>query len=210
MKKFLFLSALFLSIQIFGCKCTDLNIENSFKTADFVFIGNIYSVKETPSGYKTLSSLLSSMKIEKIFKSENYDGFYVDQATLFTSQLRSCDYPFNEKGKYLIFGYFDSDLGFIYSERCLATKKISSVSQDELQLLEKLSTDFKQELKNTENPEIIEVLEDSGTPNREINTLKRDLISVQSENKNLKITIIVTSISLILLLIILILKKRKK
>lgn len=210
MKKFLFLFTLFLSVHIFGCKCTDPNIENSFKTADIVFIGNIYSVKETPSGYKTLPSFVSSVKIEKVFKSNNYDGFYVDQATLFTSQIRSCDYLFNEKGKYLIFGYFDSDLGFIYSERCLATKKINSTDQDDLKLLEKMSADFKQESKKTENQNLIEILEDSGTPNREINTLKRELISAQTDNKNLKIIILIISIALILLLLILTKKKTFK
>lgn len=193
-----------------ACKCEAQNIKQSFKSADFVFIGNIQSVTETPSGFKTLQNFISNVKIEKVFKSENYDGFYVDQATLFTSQIRSCDYPFN-KGRYLIFGYIDSDTGFIYSEHCLATKEISFVTQEDFKLLEKLNADFTQELKvkNTKPQELIELLEERNTPNRKINTLDRELSILQSENRNLKILIIGISIVFILVFVFFILKKKK-
>lgn len=195
-----------------ACKCEAQNIKQSFKSADFVFIGDIKSVTETPSGFKTLQNFISNVKIEKVFKSENYDGFYVDQATLFTSQIRSCDYPFNKKGRYLIFGYIDSDTGFIYSEHCLATKEISFVTQEDFKLLETLNADFTQELKvkNAKPQELIELLDELNTPNRKINTLDRELSISQSENRNLKIVIIVISMVFILVFIFLILKRKKK
>lgn len=177
MKRFLFFTILFLSVKMWACKCEAQNIQQSFKSADFVFIGDIQSVKQTPSGFKTLQNFISTVKIEKVFKSENYDGFYVDQATLFTSQIRSCDYPFIEKGRYLIFGYIDSDTEFIYSEHCLATKEMSSVNQEDFKLLEKLNADFTQELKvkNAKPQELIELLDEPNTPNHKIKTLDREL-----------------------------------
>lgn len=209
MSKFIFLFSLLLSVSIFGCKCESLNIEKSFKNADIVFIGNIYSVKQTPSGFKTLQNFISSVKIEKIFKSDNYTGFYQNEATLFSSQLRSCDYPFNKEGKYLIFGYIDSDTGFIYSERCFATADLSLFTSKDLTLLEKLHEKFEQELKaeNNKPAKVESLIEDS--PNRIINNLKLEINTLQFENKNLKSIIFATSILLILLSVVLIIKRRK-
>lgn len=206
MSRLFLLFLLFLSVPIFACKCETLSLEKSFKNADIVFIGNIYSVKQTPSGFKTLQNFVSGVKIEKVFKYDAFDGFYKDEATLFSSQMRSCDYPFNTKGKYLIFGYTDSDTGFIYSSICFSTAELSLFSSDELKLLDKLSENFKQksEIKNNEPVIIKSLIEDS--PDRIINDLKLKINTLESENKNLK-TIILFLGSIFLLTLILVIIK---
>lgn len=172
MSKFSLLFSLLLSTLLFSCKCEALNIERSFENADIVFIGNIDSVKETPSGFKTLQNFISSVKIEKVFKSNEFDGFYQNEASLFSSQIGSCDYQFNKKGKYLIFGYVDSDTGMIYSNLCFATAELDFSTSNDLKRLDKLSENFKQELKIKNNQQIIikSLIEES--PDRVINDLK--------------------------------------
>src|SRR6218665_1532316 len=80
-----------LSANIFACKCENTDIKTSFEQADLVFIGDIYGIFKTPSGFRTFDDYLSKVKIEKIYKLKNYDGFYKSNATLFGSSLRSCD-----------------------------------------------------------------------------------------------------------------------
>jgi len=141
------LFALLFSINILACKCDNVNLKSSFESADFVFIGSVYEVHKTPSGFKTLDNYLSKVQIDKIYKGNNYDGFYTDQATLFGSQLRSCDFIFDEKNQYLIFAFYEPDSGFLYSEQCLYTKKLSDTSAVELQTLAILSKEYQQKLK---------------------------------------------------------------
>ena len=62
------------SISVFGCKCEDLDIKQSFKYAEIVFIGNINDIKKVPSGFKTLQNQLSNVRIGKIYKLDYYDG----------------------------------------------------------------------------------------------------------------------------------------
>lgn len=197
MSRLLLLFYLFLSVHIFACKCETLNLEKSFKNADIVFIGNIYSVKQTPSGFKKLQNFVSSVKTEKVFKYEAFDGFYKDEATLFSSQIRSCDYPFNTKGRYLIFGYIDSDTGFIYSNMCFSTAELDFFNSNDLKLLDTLSANFKQELKikNSEPIIIKTLIEDS--PDRIINDLKLEINILESKNKKLKFIVFIISVVLI-------------
>ena len=100
--KFLIL-LFFVSIKIWGCKCADSDLKKSFEDSEFVFIGEIYDVVSVPSGYKTLDDFLSKVKIEKIYKDNSFAEFYKDKATIFASQLRSCDYIFDRKGDYQSF-----------------------------------------------------------------------------------------------------------
>lgn len=198
-----------ISTNTFACKCETLDIKKSFENADFVFIGNIYSVQQTPSGFKTLQNFISSVKIEKIFKSDQFDGFYTDQATLFSSQIRSCDYPFNKTGKYLIFGYIDSDTGFVYSNICFATKELNLISSSDLKQLNQLSENFKQELKTKNSQPIVvkSLIEDS--PDRIINDLKLKISTLESENSRLNIVTFVISGLFILSLIISVIKRKR-
>lgn len=208
MSRLFLLFLLFLSVPIFACKCETLSLEKSFKNADIVFIGNIYSVKQTSSGFKTLQNFVSGVKIEKVFKYDAFDGFYRDEATLFSSQLRSCDYPFNTKGKYLIFGYIDSDIGFIYSDICFSTAELDFFNSNDLKQLDKLSENFKQELKikNSEPVIIKSLIEDS--PDRIINDLKLQINLLESKNKNLKLIVSILGIAFFSVIILLMIKRK--
>lgn len=208
MSRLFLLFLLFLSVPIFACKCETLSLEKSFKNADIVFIGNIYSVKQTSSGFKTLQNFVSGVKIEKVFKYDAFDGFYRDEATLFSSQLRSCDYPFNTKGKYLIFGYIDSDTGFIYSDICFSTAELDFFNSNDLKQLDKLSENFKQELKikNSEPVIIKSLIEDS--PDRIINDLKLQINLLESKNKNLKLIVSILGIAFFSVIILLMIKRK--
>lgn len=213
--KFLLLT-LFFSIKILACKCNgEPNLKNSFESADFVFIGNIYGVNEVPSGYKTSKNILSSVKIEKIYKSNYYDGFYQNNATLYGSPLRSCDILFTQKDKYLVFAYYDDDTGFLYSDNCLYTKKLNEISENELKILNNLSEKFYAELKNQNTKELtpeqlenLDILVEEPIPTRKINQLNKEINEIKSENKNLKIAIGILSF-LCLILGVLIIRKRK-
>lgn len=208
MSRILLLFSLFLSVHIFACKCETLSLEKSFENAGIVFIGNIYSVKQTPSGFKTLQNFVSSVKIEKVFKYDVFDGFYQNEATLFSSQIRSCDYPFNTKGRYLIFGYIDSDTGFIYSDICFSTAELDFFDSNDLKQLDKLSENFKQELKIKNNEPVIikSLIEDS--PDRIMNDLKLQINLLESKNKNLKLIVSILGIAFILTLIFLMIKRK--
>lgn len=125
-------------------------------------VGSIFEVHKTPSGFKILDNYLSKVQIEKIYKGNSYDGFYTDQATLFGSQLRFCDLIFDEKNQYLIFAFFEPDTGFLFSEHCLYTKKLSDISPDEIKTLDFLSQDYQQKSKfesskisNTDDFEVV-------------------------------------------------------
>ncbi|WP_179471294.1 hypothetical protein [Chryseobacterium sp. H1D6B] len=150
---------------------------------------------------------MGRVKIEKIFKLNNDDGYYQNEASLFTSPIRSCDYPFTKKEKFLIFAYIDSDTGFLYSERCLATKELNLVTEEDIKLLEKLSSQFKNDLKskNTVDPAAYDLLD---IPDRTINKLKGELSRSKIENKNLKIA--AGSISAVTFILVILILKRKR
>ncbi len=213
--KFLFLTLIF-SIKILACKCNgEPELKRSFETADFVFIGNIYGVNEVPSGFKTLKDVLSNVKIEKIYKSNYYDGYYQNEATLYGSPLRSCDILFSEKGKYLVFAYYDEDTGFLYSDNCFYTKKLTEISDNEIKTLDNLSRKFYAELKiqnskelTAEELENLDILLEPVIPTRKINKLKKEIVAIETENKNLKIALWILSF-LTLLLGIFVIWKRK-
>lgn len=206
----------FFSIKILACKCNgEPNLKSSFENADFVFIGNVYTVNEVPSGFKTAKNILSSVKIEKIYKSNYYEGFYQTDATLYGSSLRSCDILFTKKDKYLIFAYYDDDTGFLYSDNCFYTRNLNQISESELKNLDKLSNEFNSKLKienskelTTEQLENLDIVVELPTPNRKINKLKKEISETKLENKTLKFVIGVLS-SLILILSVFIIWKRK-
>ncbi len=50
--------ALLFSINILACKCDNISLKNSFESADMVFVGTIFDVSRTPSGFKTLDYFL--------------------------------------------------------------------------------------------------------------------------------------------------------
>ncbi|TXF78976.1 hypothetical protein [Chryseobacterium sp.] len=206
-----------ISINIFGCKCSgEPDLKSSFINADFVFIGNVYAVSEVPSGFKTAHNVLSSIKIEKTYKSNYYEGFYQDNATLFGSPLRSCDILFTEKGKYLIFAYYDEDTGFLYSDNCFYTKKLKEITPAELIFVDKLSNNFKEEariqnLKNLSADYSEDIIMDLTTPSRRINKLKKEISEIEDERRNLKIIagILVTLTILSVSVLIISWRKRK-
>lgn len=215
--KFIFF-ALFFSIKILACKCNgnpDLKI--SFENADFVFIGNIYEINEVPSGYKNAKNILSSISIEKNYKSNHYDEFYQNDATIFGSPQNSCDILFTEKGKYLIFAYYDDDTGFLYSDQCFYTKKLSEISAEELNTLENLSKTFNKNIKkeitkksSSEELENIDILVDTPTPNRKINSLKKDTSKIRSENTTMKLLLGITTSIILGIIVYAVIKTLKK
>lgn len=139
--KFLILSFL-ISVKSFGCKCENMSIQESFKYADFVFTGKVYDIVEIPSGFKTLNNYLSKIQVRKIYKSEAYGEFYKKNATLFSSQLRSCDLFYNKNTEYLIFGYIEPDTGLLYSEFCTYTRPLKNVTKDDLKILQELEKEY--------------------------------------------------------------------
>ncbi|MDQ1097575.1 MULTISPECIES: hypothetical protein [Chryseobacterium] len=86
-----------------------MSIQKSFKYADFVFIEKVYDIVQIPTGFKTLNNYLSKIQVKKIYKSNAYEDFYKKDATLFSSQLRSCDLFYDKNTEYLIFGYIKPD-----------------------------------------------------------------------------------------------------
>lgn len=186
------LITLLFSINILACKCDNVSLKSSFESADFVFTGRVFDVQKVPSGFKTLDNYLSKVQIKKIYKGNNYDDFYTDLATLFGSQLRTCDLIFNEKGDYLIFAYYEPDTGFLFSEQCLYTKKLSDISPDEFKTLEFLSQSYQQKLKldslkNSNNDDFELVVDDIfNPPNRKIIRLNNEIKALKEENSNQK------------------------
>lgn len=213
--KFLII-AIFISNYILACKCENLDLKTSFKSADFVFSGTIYDVLKSPSGFRTLDNYLSKVKIDKIYKSSNYDEFYKSNATIFASEIRSCDIIFDKKGQYLIFAYYEPDTGFLYSEQCLFTKAMKLVTNDDLKLLDKLSEYHLKELKiknakpiDVENIELI-INDFSNQPNRKIKKLENENEQLKTNNKVYRIGIVIISTILLLITAILVIFKIKR
>ena len=201
-----------ISINIFGCKCEDLDIKQSFKYSEIVFIGKINDIKKAASGFKTLQNQLSNVKIEKIYKLDFYDDFYNENsfATIFSSQLRSCDIFFDNNKDYLIFGYIEPDTGFIYSEYCFKTKPLNEITKNELELLEKLKVEHQIDIEkaNKNNETIVDLNYEGNVPNKQIERQKRDIDLLSEKNNFLKIIIYSISALFLILLIIIIVKKK--
>jgi hypothetical protein len=212
--KFLLLS-FFLPLHISACKCAnEPTIKDSFTSATLVFIGEVYDVSEAPNGYKTSMNTLSKVKISKVYKPDVYENFYNENATLFHSQLRSCDILFSEKGKYLIFAYISKDTGFLYSDRCLVQKRLDQVTDEELKELQKLSNDYQAQLKtpNTTNtPTIADDLidEDFNVSENMIGKHLKELADIRNENKNLKISAFFSIIVILIFLIMILILRRR-
>lgn len=197
--KFLIL-LFFVSIKIWGCKCADSDLKKSFEDSEFVFIGEIYDVVSVPSGYKTLDDFLSKVKIEKIYKDNSFAEFYKDKATIFASQLRSCDYIFDRKGKYLIFANYEPDTGFLYSSQCFYIKPFTEVSKDEWELLSKLGLSHRNsDVKNVNEGNIELVIDDLfNQPNRKITNLQQENEKLSKDNKTYRLVSIISILLLIL------------
>ena len=200
------LFALLFSINIFACKCENMSLKQSFESADFVFTGRVFDVQKVPSGFKYLDSYLSKVEIKHVYKGNNYDGFYTNQATVFGSQLRSCDLIFDENGDYLIFAYYEPDTGFLFSEHCLYTKKLSDISPAEIKTLVFLSQNYYQKLKldslkNSTNDDVELLIEDPfNQPNRKINRLNNEIKALREQSSNQKLLIIIIGFISVLLL----------
>lgn len=213
MKLRLLLLSLFVFVKISACKCGYTpTLQSSFKSADFVFIGEIEGITEVPSGFKTSQNILSKVRINKVYKYDYNDTSYKETATIFASPIRSCDVSFTEKGKFLIFAYFEEDTGFLYSSHCLLQKRLDQLSPEELKELEILSRDNKN---RSENPEIstgniTELIDDSSTPNRKINELKQEIADISRQNSRYTIIIYVSTFAIAMLLMTLILVWRRK
>ena len=202
------------SISVFGCKCEDLDIKQSFKYAEIVFIGKINDIKKVPSGFKTLQNQLSNVRIGKIYKLDYYDGLYLENtsATIFSSQLRSCDLFFDQNKEYLIFGYIEPDTGFIYSEYCFKTKPFSEVTQKDLELLEKLEKEHEIEVEkaNQEDKVIFDLNYEGNVPNKQIERQKRDIDLLMHQNELLKISLYSVLAILIFLIFIIFMKRKRR
>lgn len=216
-KSIILFVTILISTNIFACKCENPDIKTSFERADFVFIGDIYDVLRTPSGFKNVDDYLSKVKIGKIYKSNNYDGFYKNNATIYASQLRSCDIIFDEKGKYLIFAYNEPDTGFLFSQQCMNTKKLNLASKEDLKTLDILSHSYFEKLKienskpiDVDNIEIV-IDDNFNQPNRKMIRLNNENEQLKIENKNYKTWILVIStISLFITVILLFVKFKSK
>ncbi len=208
-QKWLVLCSMLWSIPAFACKCNHQDIESSFKSADFVFVANIYStVNEFPGLQQNNPILLSRAKIVKSYKSPSEFSFYqTKEVTLLSSSLDTCDYPFVAHGKYLIFGFLDSDSEFVYSSHCLSTKVFSELSTAELATLSRLATEYKNASQNSTQVDenLVEIVD--WNSNRKMNTLLLENKGLIMENKILKYSLILITV---LGLIALFLTMRKK
>lgn len=165
-----------------------------------------------PSGFKTIDDFLSKVKIGKIYKDNDFAEFYKDQATIFASQLRSCDYIFDKKGKYLIFANYEPDTGFLHSSQCFYIKPFKDVSKDEWKLLNKLSSNVKNsELKKVDEENIDIIADDLfNQPNRKIMNFQLENERLNKSNiRYIVFTVISTSL-MMLILFVGIFKKNKK
>ncbi|UKB80317.1 hypothetical protein [Chryseobacterium sp. MEBOG07] len=206
---------LLFSLEILACKCNgEPTLKSSFENADFVFIGEVYDVTEVPSGFKTAQNILSKVKINKIYKSDYYDEFYAQSATLFGSPLHSCDVLFTEKGKYLIFAYDEKDTGLLYSSQCFIQKRLDQLSPKELKELESLSAEYKKlaERSNASNHNKITdlVVDDFNQSDRKINEQKKEIATLIQQNSRYKIIIYISTFVIIMLLIALIILRKKQ
>lgn len=207
-RKFVILLIL-VSVKIFGCKCEEMNIQESFKYADYVFIGKVYEITQSPSGFKTINNFFSKVNIEKVYKLNAYSEFYNKTATLFSSQLRSCDLFYDNNTEYLVFGYIEPDTGLIYSEFCTQTKPLKNVLKSDLKTLEKLKIEYLEKDKNIViKPAVEEIDMFINQPNILIDKLRRKTDfaqlryeKIKTENKYLK-TALVVIIGIIVILII--------
>lgn len=196
--KLLILSFL-ISVKLFGCKCENMSIQESFKYADFVFTGKVYDIIQIPSGFKNLHDYLSKIQVKKIYKSNAYEDFYKKEATLFSSQLRSCDLFYDKNTEYLIFGYIEPDTGLLYSEFCTYTKPLKNITKDELKIVQDLANEYVNHDKNVVLKPVIEDIQlETNQPDMYTKKLKRkaDLAEsrykvLKSENRNLKILLCV-------------------
>ncbi|KAA0127400.1 hypothetical protein FY557_13575 [Chryseobacterium sp. SN22] len=192
--KLLILSFL-ISVKLSGCKCENMSIRESFKYADFVFTGKVYDIIQVPSGFKTLNSYLSKIKVNTIYKSEAYGEFYKKDAVLFSSPLRSCDLSYDKNTEYLIFGYIEPDTGLLYSEFCTYTRPLKNVTKDELKILQDLGKEYVNQDEDVVLKPFIEDFElEPNKPDIYIKKLKRkaDLDesryeALKTEHRNLKI-----------------------
>lgn len=210
-QKWAVLLAILTSTAVFACKCSHQDIKSSFEAADFVFIAEIYSAgNEFPSVQPNNPNLLSKAKLYKTFKSPLDPNYFTTQeVTLFTSSLDTCDYPFFNNGKYLVFGFLDPDSYFIYSSHCLSTKPLSEVSDTDLALLKRLTAEsriVKEDSKDLQEY-LIEILDDQS--NRKMNTLILENKGFSTENKYLKYTLALTLLMLVSAFIYLYLRKRR-
>lgn len=202
MKTFLVSFFLLFSINIFACKCAyEPNIEDSFKSADIVFIGNVYDINTSyKTGYWNIENSLSKVKIGKVYKSLGND-FKSTEITFFGQQFNSCDFIFTEKGKYLIFGYFDPDTTFFYTSLCSATQLTNILDKEDYLLLEKLSKEdkFKKTNDTESEADIIDFID--RYPHKDVTNLK-----LINENLSEKIekqrTFFIAVISVLLIIII--------
>lgn len=217
MRSIFLIVTIIISANNFACKCENPDIKTSFERADFVFIGDIYDILRVPSGYRKIDDYLSKVKIEKIYKSNDYNGFYKSNATIFASQLRSCDVIFDEKGKYLIFAYYEPDTGFLFSQQCMNTKKLDLAGKEDLKTLDILSQSYfkKLRIENSKPTDVdnIEIVVDDNfkEPNRKIIRLNNENEQLKIENKNYKTWILVIStISLLIIIILLFIKFKSK
>ena len=203
-------------VKIFACKCSETpSLQSSFAAADFVFMGEIYDIIEVPSGFKTAQSVLSKVKMNRIYKSGNYNGFYTQTATLSASPINSCDVFFTEKGKYLIFAYDKENSDFLSSSLCFVQKRVDQLSQEELKELERLSTEYKNEAEKAVIPDAQELIEnfteEASQPNKNLNELTKEISFLRQQNDRYRIIIYTFSLLIVLFLItLLIVWKRKK
>ena len=210
-QKWLVLCSMLWSIPAFACKCNHQDIESSFKSADFVFVANIYStVNEFPGLQQNNPILLSRAKIVKSYKSPSEFSFYqTKEVTLLSSSLDTCDYPFVAHGKYLIFGFLDSDSEFVYSSHCLSTKALSEVSRTELVTLSRLADEYEienQTIRETDDS-LIEIVEFNS--NRKMNSLLLENSALTVENNYLKYSLILLTVLAIIIMIYKVNKKGK-
>lgn len=191
-QKWTFLLAMLTYTAVFACKCSHHDIESSFEAADFVFVADIYSAaNEFPSVQPNNPILLSKASLVKSYKSP-LDPFFFKtrEVTLLSSSLDTCDYPFSEQGKYLIFGFLDFDSDFVYSSHCLSTKPFSQLSTAELATLSRLAIEYNNANQNSTqvHENLVEIVDWSS--NRKMNTLLLENKGLLSENKILKYVLI--------------------
>ncbi|MEJ5050498.1 hypothetical protein WH221_11700 [Chryseobacterium culicis] len=212
--KVFLLSLLLFSVKVLACKCNgEPSLKSSFKNADFVLIGEVYDISEVPSGFKTVQNILSKVKINKVYKSNDYGEFYQQTATLFGSPLHSCDVLFTQKGKYLIFAYEEKDTGFLLSDHCFVQKRLDELSSAELQELESLSSQYKKLSENSDtsnNTELTDlIVDDFKQSDREIKEQKKEILTLNQQNNRYKTIIYISTFVIVMLLIALILLRRR-
>lgn len=138
---------LFINQNCSACKClNELTINDNWKYADHVFIGEVIKVDRIKQVYNGSGKQipLFEIRILETFKRQVLKEF-IFRTFVYAN---SCDFAFEQGKKYLIFANEYDGPPFLQSTQCSGTEPLEFVSENELKELKNLYKNFKFEKTN--------------------------------------------------------------